>query len=191
MFHFLRSRVRGCPFTDLSPPAQQQAVATVAAQLPTTWDSHHSHQLAVTAAHLLAGTFGNPTGDLGDHIHIDVWDTERGRHLSISGQLDRATAPALPWPDHIDAITLTAGGPPRIQLAGVVDRPAVQAICHAVQAAIDGCWKTARDQTTTRAARQHALEWIAVNQPRFGPDGTLHTPSHQPAPQRKPPAPRR
>jgi hypothetical protein len=104
-------------FTELATAAQDTAIEQIREKLAGPWwDNYDTESITEVMVYTLAERFGSPGWDtygcadfpgIPDVSH-ESWSLDRHRHLSLSGYLDRDSAPALPWVDGIDSVTLIA-----------------------------------------------------------------------------------
>ena len=103
---------------ELEPDARRKAIEGIAELLGGDWwDSSDIDDISDVIRYTLANKFGTPdhgkygVGDFPgiDGVTLESWDLDRGSYVGLRGTLTRENAPALPWDDDIDSVSLTAG----------------------------------------------------------------------------------
>ncbi len=188
----ITTSVTVCTFDELAPAAQDRAVQHVREwEAARGWDCADLELIESTMVYTLAGMLKTPGWDLcgeGDFPGIDrvtvcEWDLDRGQVLALSGWLDRANAPGLPWVDGIESVQLTAirrGGtevevvicepecicpaetwnhePDCAPVAPPVVPEQVAALQDAVTDAIHAAWVAGRDELEFRCSAEYARD---------------------------------
>ncbi|MFG3710919.1 hypothetical protein [Micromonospora sp. NPDC047730] len=183
-------------FEELSEDAQQRAVERIAEKMATTWwDQHDNDDIGATIVYKMAEklrTRGWDTFGEGDFpgipgVELVEWDLGRGQAVSFKGALDRENAPALPWADGVEAVTL--GGIPGygigqsvyVETDGEAETDeevarvgaAAEAMKSAVEDAIHAAWQAGKEQEEWKGGEERARDWIEANEPEFDESGNL------------------
>jgi hypothetical protein len=196
------------PFDELDSQAQDHAIEQVQQeQINAPWDSADIEMIEETIVYALAEALRAPGWDTygeGDfpgipHVRMLGWDLDRGQSLTVSGQLDRANAPGLPWVDGIDAVelggmrhgtevTVTVSEPDCTcpvdtywhaedcaPIAPAVTDEHISAIEDAVTDALHAAWTAGRDELESWHSTDYARELVANGAYEFTVDGGLYT----------------
>jgi hypothetical protein len=194
-------------FDELDPQAQDHAIEQVRQQqIDAPWDSTDIEMIEESIVYALAEALRAPGWDTygeGDfpgipHLNLREWDLDRGQSLTVSGYLDRANAPGLPWVDGIDAvelgavrhgteITVTVSEPDCTcpvdtywhaeDCAPVTPAVTDQHICameDAVTDAVHAAWTAGRDELEYWHSTDYARELVANGTYEFTVDGDLY-----------------
>lgn len=103
-------------FSELSEKAQERAVEVLQEKLDGLWwDSSDNDDVRDVMIFSFAekvqapgwDTYGPADFPGVTGVTVEGWDLERG--LGLQGALDRKNAPALPWVEGVDLVTLTPG----------------------------------------------------------------------------------
>lgn len=104
------------PFNELGEEAQARAVEVLREKLGGEWwDQGDNDDVRDAMIYTLAEKVKTPGWDTYgvadfpgiDGVTVDGWNLDRNQALAVSGTLDRANAPALPWTTSIDHVDLS------------------------------------------------------------------------------------
>lgn len=103
---------------ELEPGAREKAIEGITEKLGGDWwDSSDIDDISDVMRYTLANKFGTSNhGEWGvsdfpgiPGVELRGWDLDRADYVALSGTLDRENAPALPWVDGIEVVSLTEG----------------------------------------------------------------------------------
>lgn len=195
-------------FDELAPPAQERALGHVQdREVSRSWDSADLELIESAMVYALAGALRAPgwdtCGELDfpgiDRVTVGEWDLDRAQFLALSGWLDRANAPALPWVNGIEAVQLTVirrGGtevevvttdpdctcptdtwrhePHCAPLGSPATAEQVAVLRDAVTEAIHAAWVAGRDELDYRCSTDYARDRTEHDHLEFTVDGALY-----------------
>lgn len=195
-------------FDELPPDARERAVQHIQErETVRDWDTDDLELIESTIVYALAGMLKAPgwdtcgEGDFSgiDRVQVHEWDLDRGQVLALSGWLDRANAPGLPWVDGIESVQLTAirrGGtevdvvtgepdctcptqtwrhePDCAPIASPVTSQQVSALRDTVTDALHAAWVAGRDELEYRTSTEYARDRAENDGFEFTVDGALY-----------------
>lgn len=180
---------------ELSPDARARAIETLREKLGGDWwDSADDDDIRDVMVATLAEKLGTPgVHDFGvsdfpgiPFVTVDGWSLDQRQALAVSGGLERGNAPALPWTDEFDSVTLTSerSDGTRIDVNLSCTCPDDHVMCaglergddtgpmeQAVRDALSAAWSAGEKEAEHKASEESAV--AAAEGREFTEDGDL------------------
>lgn len=170
------------PYAELDESAQDNARENWRARIAAGWDSSDIEDVSNVIVYALAEKLRSPEWDTYgpgdfpgiDRVKLTGWDIDRGQYVELDGSLTRDNAPALPWVDGLESVTLERRG---LWLVLADDEPsedALQVMRDALTDAIDAAWRAGRDEYEYRFSDEYVLGEIEANEAEFTSEGEIY-----------------
>lgn len=174
---------------ELSEENRQKAIEAMAALLSGDWwDQGDNDDIGDTITYVFAEHLKTPGWDtfgVGDFpgiegVKLAEWDLDRAQMVKFTGQLNRDNAPALPWVETIESVSLNdRESIYAVQVNENYDVEAeltdadIDAVVEAVEAAINEARSAGNKEIGYKQSKEYAKDYIEGTGQEFTEDGDL------------------